>query len=168
MLNFIKKTIVESKKRHEYDRQEFTNIMNELMENEAVRELKDYTHHGNTNCFRHSMHVSYFNYKICKKFGLDAKAGAKAGMLHDLFLYDWHDREVKLGESLHGFDHPYIALSNARKNFKLTRKEEDIIEKHMFPLTPRFPKYKETVVIILTDKFCSVCEVMDRFFKKAA
>ncbi len=165
---FIKRTIVENKKKHEYDRMEFTNIMNELMDNEAVRELKDYTHHGNTNCFRHSMHVSYFNYKICKKLGLDAKAGAKAGMLHDLFLYDWHDREIKLGESLHGFDHPYIALKNARKNFKLTRKEEDIIEKHMFPLTPRFPKYKETMVIILTDKFCSVCEVMDRFFKKAA
>lgn len=164
----LKNMINTNRKKHEYDREEFSSIIKELMQNKAVRELKKYNHHGNTNCFTHSLHVAYFNYKICKKLGFDAKAGAKAGMLHDLFLYDWHDREIRLGESLHGFDHPYIALKNARRHFKLTGMEEDIIEKHMFPLTPRFPKYKETIVIILTDKFCSVCEVMDKFFKKEA
>lgn len=166
--DLVTRTIRERRRRHEYDREEFVNIVRELLNNDSVREMKQYNHHSNTNCFRHSMHVAYYNYKICKKLKLDAKAGAKAGLLHDLFLYDWHDREIRLGESLHGFDHPYIALKNARKNFRLSKMEEDIIEKHMFPLTPRFPKYKETVVIILTDKFCSVCEVMDKFFKKAA
>lgn len=166
--NDIKKTINNRRRKHEYDRAEFEQIMNELIPNPAVREMLQYNHHSHTSCFRHSMHVSYFNFKICKKLGLDAKAGAKAGLLHDLFLYDWHNKPITFDDSLHGFSHPYVALRNANKHFKLTDKEKDIIEKHMFPLTPRFPKYKETVVITLTDKFCSVCEVMDRFFKKAA
>lgn len=166
-INFIKGNVNKHRKYHEYDRAQFEKIIKELIGNDKVREMKQYNHHSHTNCFKHSLHVSYFNYKLCKKFGLDERAGARAGMLHDLFLYDWHDREVKLGQSLHGFDHPYIALKNANKNFELSEKEQDIIEKHMFPLTPRFPKFKETFVIVLTDKFCSVCEVMDRYLKRA-
>ncbi len=158
----------ERRKVHDFDKAEFEEAISEVIVNEEVRSMTGFNHHSHTNCFKHSLHVAYYNYKICKFFGLDAKAAARAGMLHDLFLYDWHKKRVRLNNSLHGFSHPYTALYNAKKNFELSDKEEDIIEKHMFPLTPRFPKYKETVIIILTDKFCSVCEVMDRFFKRAA
>lgn len=158
----------ERRKVHDFDKAEFEEAINEVIANEDVRRMIGFNHHSHTNCFKHSLHVAYYNYKLCKFFGLDAKAAARAGMLHDLFLYDWHERRVHLDNTLHGFSHPYTALHNAKKNFELSDKEQDIIEKHMFPLTPRFPKYKETVIIILTDKFCSVCEVMDRFFKKAA
>lgn len=167
-LKVILNNVDNHRKIHEYDKADFEKVIGEVIANDEVRKMKKFNHHSHTSCFRHSMHVSYYNYKICKFLGLDAVSCAKAGMLHDLFLYDWHDKKIRLGDSLHGFEHPYIALRNAKKNFKLNKMEEDIIEKHMFPLTPRFPKYKETVVIILTDKFCSVCEVMDRFFKKAA
>lgn len=168
MYNKIIKKINQSKTSHEYDKEEFLDAIDEVIKCEVVQKMKKFNHHSHTNCFKHSLHVAYYNYKICKKLGLDAKAAAKAGMLHDLFLYDWHERKIKLDNSLHGFSHPYAALKNANKHFKLTDKECDIIEKHMFPLTPRYPKYKETVVIILTDKFCSVCEVIDRFFKRSA
>lgn len=162
----IRKQIQRSRKKHEYDRREFESNIQDVIESKVVQAMKQFNHHSHTSCFKHSLHVAYFNYKLCKKLGLDARAGARAGMLHDLFLYDWHERKVRLDNTLHGFSHPYTALYNAKKNFKLSNMEEDIIEKHMFPLTPRFPKYKETMVIILTDKFCSVCEVMDRYIRR--
>lgn len=129
--------------------------------NHIVQRMKKYTHHGSTSCFKHSVHVSYYNYLICKKLGLDYYAAAKAGLLHDLFLYDWHDYTPAYGERLHGFEHPTKALQNARSSFSITNKEADMIEKHMFPLTLSLPKYKETCIIVMTDKFCSVCEVID-------
>lgn len=157
------------KKKHsnrDKDRDEFENVIGDIAKNEKVKEMKNYNHHSYTSCYRHSMHVSYYNYKICKKLGWDAKAGAKAGLLHDMFLYDWHEHKTESGERMHGFEHPTKALKNARACFDITEKEGDIIAKHMFPLTLTPPKYKETYIIIVTDKFCSTCEIMDRFFKK--
>lgn len=162
----IKDRINQRRKAHDYDREEFTDAIKDLLKTDVVQEMKQYNHHSHTSCFTHSMHVAYYNFKLCKLFGMDAKAGARGGLLHDLFLYDWHTREITVDKDLHGFSHPYTALRNARHYFEISPMEADIIEKHMFPLTPRFPKYGETVIIILTDKFCSVCEVMDRFVKK--
>ncbi|MGN0161928.1 MAG: phosphohydrolase [Lachnospiraceae bacterium] len=163
----FKYNINRRRKSHNYDRPQFEGAIRDLLNTRVVQQMKQYNHHSHTSCFTHSMHVAFYNFKLCKFFGLDDQAGAKGGLLHDLFLYDWHNRKVTLDKDLHGFSHPYTALRNSKKHFKLSPKESDIIEKHMFPLTPRFPKYKETVIIILTDKFCSICEVMDRFFKRA-
>lgn len=41
-----------------------------------------------------------------------------------------------------------------------------MIAKHMFPLTVTPPKYKETFVIVLVDKFCSFNEVLDDFIHR--
>ena len=96
------------------------------------------------------------NYIVCKKLGLDDNAAAKAGLLHDLFLYDWHGHKPEKGERMHGFEHPNKALKNAG----------DMITKHMFPLTLTPPSYKETYVIVMTDKLCSVGEVLDSISEK--
>jgi len=37
--------------------------------------------------------------------------------------------------------------------------EKDIIEKHMWPLTIRLPKNKESLVVSLVDKYCSFMEI---------
>lgn len=168
-MEYLNNTVEYIRKKHNNrnkDREEFESIIEDVVKHRIVREMKNYNHHSYTSCFKHSLHVSYYNYKICKKLGWDAKAGAKAGLLHDLFLYDWHGYKPKTGERLHGFEHPLKSLKNAREYFDITRKEGDIISKHMFPLTVTPPRFKETYVIILTDKFCSACEVMDRFFSK--
>ena len=57
-------------------------------------------------------------------------------------------------------------MKNAHDNFSLTKKEGDMITKHMFPLTLTPPSYKETYVIVMTDKLCSVGEVLDKYFRK--
>lgn len=140
------------------DTAEFFEYIKELLESEVVQQMKKYPHHLSTTCFQHSLNVSYYNYIICKRLGLDAKAAARAGLLHDLFLYDRKRYHASQGEKMHGFRHPHIALYNASLHFELDRLEKDIIVKHMWPLTIAFPKYAETYVISLTDKYCGIAE----------
>jgi uncharacterized protein len=78
-------------------------------------------------------------------------------MLHDLFLYDWRIKSEQ-HTSLHAFKHPFIALENSKKIFNLNMKEEDIIIKHMWPVTLKLPKYFESYVVTLVDKFCALKE----------
>lgn len=144
---------------------EFEKYADSIMSDPVVQSMKKYNHHSHTSCYQHSVHVAYFNYLICKKLGWDTWAATKGGLLHDMFLYDWHEYDHPKDERLHGFEHPNKALKNAKDRFGLTRKEGDIIKKHMFPLTITPPSYKESYVIVMTDKICSTGEVFDRFFK---
>ena len=144
-------------------RDEFKLYVKEVIDKPVVQQMKKYNHHSHTNCFEHSMHVSYYNYVICKKFGLDYKAGARAGLLHDLFLYDWHTHAKKTGDHFHGLTHPKTALKNASKFFELNEIEKDIIYNHMWPVTFfRIPKTKEGFITTLTDKYCGACETSKR------
>ena len=49
--------------------------------------MKKYKQHYETSTFDHCYMVSYYCYKVCKKLKLDYKSAARAGMLHDFFLY---------------------------------------------------------------------------------
>ncbi len=137
---------------------EFYGFISDLLEDDGVNLMKSFTQHGFTSTFQHCLNVSYYNYLVCKLFSLDARAGARAGLLHDLFLYDWHTHRTPEGEHNHALSHAGKALGNAKSRFELTPVEEDIIEKHMFPVTPRLPKYRETWVITFVDKFCALYE----------
>lgn len=144
---------------------EYYSLVSDLIENEVVLEMKNYIQHGTTTCYQHCLNVSYYSYKVCKKLGLDKESAARAGLLHDLFLYDWHHHSIKKPFlQKHGFTHPKKALDNANKYFNINNVEEDMILKHMFPLTLKLPKYKETYVIILVDKICCIAEVFNNIF----
>ena len=142
-----------------YDKVEFFKIINNIISNETVKNMKNYRQHCDTSCYEHCIRVAYYSYWIAKKLGLDYISTARAAMLHDLFLYDWRKshREVKL-DGLHAFVHPKIALKNATKIFDLNEKEQDIISKHMWPITITFPKYIESYIVTLTDKYSAVKE----------
>jgi uncharacterized protein len=127
--------------------------------------MKNYMQHGDISCYTHSLHVSYISFRLCKKLGLDYLSAARGGLLHDFFLYDWHsDKNSHTG--LHGFVHPGIAMKNANKYFALNNIEEDIIEKHMWPLTLRLPKYRESYVVLMVDKYCAFDETLNLISKK--
>lgn len=146
---------------------EFENIIKDLVENPTVQEMNNYIQHCDTTCFEHCKNVAYYSYIICKKYNLDYSSAARGGMLHDLFLYNWRksQREVELN-GLHAFVHPKIALLNSLKLFSLNNIEKDIILKHMWPLTIRFPKYRESYIITFVDKFCAIKESIDYIQKK--
>lgn len=139
--------------------QEFYHYIRDLLDNEVVCQMKNFKHHYSTTCYQHCVNVSYYNYLICRKLGLDAKKAARAGILHDLYLYDWRDTPRKKGEMPHGMRHPGIALENAKNNFTISKREEDMIVKHMWPLTLKLPRYAESYVIVVTDKYAAALEI---------
>ena len=143
--------------------QDFWECIEDLARHPVVLRMKLYPHHGSTNCYQHCMNVAYYNYKICTFMHLDAVSAARAGMLHDLFLYDWHTHAKKTGDRFHGLTHPKTAYKNACKFWELNRVEKDIILTHMWPLNFfRFPKTKEGWITVLTDKYCGACETSRR------
>lgn len=144
---------------------EFYNITKDLLNNPTVKQMKNYRHHYNSTCYDHCLEVAYWSYLICKKFNLDYISSARAGMLHDLFLYDWRHSRKNVGlPKPHAFIHPEIALENASRLFELNPIEKDIISKHMWPVTFfRFPKYKESFIITFTDKLSALKSLYDYF-----
>lgn len=135
---------------------EYINITEELLKHEKVKSMSTYIQHGTTNCYDHSLYVSYISYRVCKRLNLDYKSAARGALLHDFFLYDWHIPGNS--EGLHGFSHPKRAHDNALSYFKLNHLERDIILKHMWPLTLSMPRYVETFVVVFVDKYCSIME----------
>ena len=149
------------------DKKEFLSIIADLLENDLVNQMRQYRQHYDVSTYEHCMNVSYISFKICKKLKLDYVSMARAAMLHDLFLYDWRaPKEHKKFTDLHAFSHPKIALKNAKKITKLNEKEIDIIEKHMWPVTIRLPKYKESYVIVFADKYSAILEGIQYYKKK--
>jgi uncharacterized protein len=141
----------------------FYEYIAELIETPEIEDLKNFTHHLKTTRFQHSLNVSYYNYKVCKFLGWDYISAARGGLLHDLYFYNTAEYEKLENDNIgHLKNHPQVALKNSDK-FHLNRLERDIIAKHMFPFAWTPPKYKETYVIVLVDKFCAILE---RFGKK--
>ena len=84
----------------------------------------------------------------------------RGALLHDYFLYDWHNKDREDYQILHGFYHPGIALKNASKEYNLTPREKDIIKKHMWPLTVSPPRCREAWIVTTADKYCSLLETL--------
>ncbi len=125
--------------------------------------MKNFTQHGNTTVFEHCVSVAKFSLLMAQylekmfKLKFDKDSLVRAALLHDYFLYDWHDKTVP-GHNIHGFTHPRTAMLNADRDFGLNEVEKDIISKHMFPLTIMPPRYRESVLVTLADKWCALCE----------
>ena len=143
---------------------EYKECIADLINHKDVKLMETYIQHSNINCLEHSVSVSYRAFIVCKYLGFNYKTVARGGLLHDFFLYDWHTRKPKKG--LHGLIHPSIALNNANEKFILNEIEKDIIKKHMWPLTLQLPKYKESYIVVLIDKYCSVMEIIRLHNKK--
>ena len=145
---------------------EFNYIIDELINNNTVLKMKKYRQHFDTNCYEHCYDVAKTMYKVTKKFNLDYKSATRAGMLHDLFLYDWHVKEGR--KNMHAFRHGKIACENASKIFELNEKEKDMIIKHMWPSTLALPNSKEGFILTVVDKYCTIKESINYMVKVAS
>lgn len=141
----------------EENRQAFARCVADLLGDEAVLSLKALRHHMGLDCYEHSVYVAYISFLLSRRLGLDYHSAARGGLLHDLFLYDWRIKGSHQG--LHGLSHPKAALKNASARFPLNARERDIIVKHMWPLTLALPRYRESFVVCMADKFCAVIEM---------
>ncbi len=131
-----------------------------LSQSDSFVNMRKYIQHGQTDCLLHSIAVAYFSYAAATflNLKLDKKSLVKGALLHDFFLYDWHKPDIT--HRLHGFTHPKTALENALHVWELSDMEKDIIIKHMFPLVPALPRYKESILVCIIDKICSVTEIL--------
>lgn len=139
--------------------QEYLLLVEDILENEKFLELINYYHH-NSSILEHVLSVSFLSYLICKKLNLDYVSGARGGLLHDFFLYDWREYKKNPENKNHGLNHPKIALENSHQCFELNKIECDIILKHMWPKTPSCPKYWESVIVSFVDKYCACNELL--------
>ena len=148
-----------------YQLTEFFEIIQDIISNDTVKQMKNFRQHCNTSCYQHCMQVAYYTYIACKKMKLDYVSATRAAMIHDLFLYDWRKkyRNIEL-PGLHAFVHPQIALKNASELFELNEVEKDVIVKHMWPVTFGLPKYRESYIVTVMDKY-SACLETYRYIK---
>lgn len=144
---------------------EYYSCVKDIFENKSFQSMNQFIQHGSTTTRAHCVQVSYMSYRMAKALKLDARSVARAGLLHDLFLYDWHTHAKETGEYFHGLTHPRTALNNAKKEFELNDIEANCILRHMWPLTPIPPKYLEGYLIVYADKYCGGAEFMAEFKK---
>lgn len=139
----------------------FWEEVRQVCSSSRMNKSRTFYQHGKINIYVHSLRVAYICYYWVKKYHLhvDEKALIRGALLHDYFLYDWHDKEHE-HKRPHGFFHPSVALCNAKQDFILTRKEENIIQRHMFPLTLIPPGCKEAWLVCMADKVCSTRETV--------
>lgn len=149
------------------DTMEKIKIIIKILENEGrFKETKNFIQHGDVSVYEHSVLVAKKSLELADKLkiDLDEEAIIKGALLHDYFLYDWHEKDNS--HRLHGFFHPKKSLKNAKKDFEISEIEEDIIKKHMFPLTLIPPKTKEAWIVCIADKICAIKETIKPRYNK--
>ncbi len=142
------------------DNLDFMAVAQPILNTAIVKEMKQYRHHGHVNCLEHSVDVAFVAYKLGVVFKLDKEVLIRAGLLHDLYLYDWHIKGERKG--FHGMTHARVSLKNALQFFDLNKKTRDAISCHMWPLNLRVPRYKESWILMLADRYCALVETFRR------
>ena len=134
----------------------------DILDSKSIQIQKQCLQHGKRTVFEHSLAVALMCLTINEflHLKLNERRLIRGALLHDYFLYDWHVKDKS--HRLHGFRHPYFALENARKEYELDPVLEDMIVKHMFPLIPIPPKYKDSWVLCIADKICASKETILR------
>ena len=135
----------------------------DIINSENFKKTKGHIQHGSMTVNEHCMSVARHSMIMNNKLRLHCNVRdlVRGSLLHDYFLYDWHDKKyLAKRQRLHGFHHPSTALRNADKEYNLTDKQRDIIIKHMWPLTVIPPRCREAWVVTAADKYCSLMETI--------
>ncbi|MBS7158466.1 MAG: HD domain-containing protein [Collinsella sp.] len=119
--------------------------------------------HGDVSVYEHVVSVARASAAAgasLERMGVrvDRPSLIRGALLHDYFLYDWHDPDPS--HRLHGFTHPAAALARALEDFELTERERNIIARHMFPLVPIPPTCREAWIVCMADKACALHETI--------
>lgn len=134
----------------------------DILHSEHHRKTRYDIQHGNMSVRQHVINVAKCSVLLSERLGIpcNRRALIRGALLHDFFLYDWHDKEHIKIYRLHGIHHPKIALKNAEKEFVLSDIERDVIRKHMWPLTIVPPMCREAWIVTIADKYCSLMETV--------
>lgn len=132
----------------------------EILASDNMKREKRFIQHANVSTYEHSIGVATMSLTLAAIFRVkvDKVSLVRGALLHDFFLYDWHDKTAM--PKAHAYLHPLIAFDNAKKEFRLNAIEKNIIQAHMFPLSIVVPKYKESWIVVMADKICAMNEIV--------
>ena len=137
-------------------RKEYESIVKDIKENKKFQMLQNEFHHGMTR-YKHLDHAAWLTFKFTKKHDLDYVDTTRAALLHDFYL----DKELKYCNKKEALNHhPSVAVQNAKENFNINKKQENIIASHMFPCGTAVPATKEAWVVTMVDKICAIEEML--------
>ena len=143
---------------------EFYHLVKDITKSKEYQQMKRFRHHVKTSAYSHSIKVAFLCYRHHKRFGtkkIDLYHFVRGALLHDYYLYDWHEKDP--AHKFHGFTHPKKALENAENAYPdLTVTEKDMIERHMFPLTPRPPRTRGGWLLCFYDKVATVSDYLGK------
>ncbi|MBO5354788.1 MAG: HD domain-containing protein [Clostridia bacterium] len=149
------------------DNKLFSEVAREVVGKARYDEMKQYVSHSDITVYQHCIKVAYKAYCFAVRHDIpcDMRALIRGALLHDYYLYDWHDPNK--GFRWHGFKHHRFALRNAERDFVLSKKERNIIHSHMFPLTFWcLPRCREAWLVTLADKLVATEETLIKYRKK--
>lgn len=137
----------------------------DILSSDSFQELKNYIQHGKTSTYQHVILVCYYSLEYIEKHKIncDRIKLIRGALLHDYYLYDWHNRKVEKWHRFHGFKHAKFALNNAKRDFTISPLEEEIISRHMFPLNIKPPRHKEAIIVCYIDKIQSLRETNRKY-----
>ena len=149
-------------KRHRQLHKQLEDHASDILSSEKFQSTRVHVQHGSIPVHRHCIDVAKHALLLSRalRIQVNEKEMIRGALLHDYFLYDWHDKDVR-PEGLHGYRHPAAALKNASSDYKLTAREKDIIRSHMWPLTlTKIPHCREAWIVSAADKYCSLLETL--------
>lgn len=141
----------------------FRRMIRPYLKERCVQEMKQYIQHGNISTYQHCQDVARVAFYLNRRLHLggDEATLVIGALLHDFYLYDWHDG--KPCRKYHGFTHPEEARKNAVRYFSITPEQQHVIRSHMWPFTLlNIPKSREAVTVCIADKYCSTVETLFR------
>lgn len=136
---------------------EFVALTKELLDSEPVRMMGRWKHHGSVTTLDHSLFVAFSTYRVARALRMDVRSAVRGALLHDLYLYDSHDKTAHPGNQC--TDHPRFAARNADALTPLTPKERNIILSHMWPAGGPLPRSLEAWTVDLVDTVCASLEL---------
>ena len=146
---------MEMKERHDAAAAE--QFLESLAGDERVQRMRDFRQHGSVTTYGHCKRVAYMSLRISRGFRLRVKEKemVTGAMLHDYYLYDWHES----GHPDHAYGHAGKAADNARRDFGVGDHEYEIIRTHMWPISPfHWPSSMEAAIVCVADKLCTLEE----------
>ena len=74
---------------------EKTKVFRDITESKEYQRTKGLRQHGSVTVFEHSVYVASTSLKLSKKLHIKVNEDTmiKCALLHDYFLYDWHDND---------------------------------------------------------------------------
>lgn len=134
----------------------------DILRSRNFNRMKEYVQHGDVTVNAHVLSVARCSIALSEYLHIrcSRRELIRGALLHDYFLYDWHITDKENPHKLHGFYHPGTALRNASREYPLTLREENIIRRHMWPLTVVPPACREAWIVTAADKWCSLMETL--------